>query len=283
MKASDPQRGANEGRLAGHVALVTGAGRGLGREVAVRLAGAGAAVAMAARTADELATTADAVTAAGGRSLPFAIDVSDGDAVRKMVTDVGRRLGPVDVLVANAAVVSPLGPAWETDPGEWWRTLEINLRGVFLCAHAVLPAMTTRTRGRIVNVVSQAGIYAGPFGSAYSTSKAAVIRLSEVLALEAGPHGVSVFAMERGWMTTAMADYLVNSDAGQRWIPRAAEYGRRAHVPIQRSADLVLELASGRADALSGRYLTVFDDLDALVSRAEQIREDDLHVMRLRT
>jgi NAD(P)-dependent dehydrogenase (short-subunit alcohol dehydrogenase family) len=256
------------------VAIVTGAGRGLGREVAVLLSAEGAAVAVAARSARELAATAETIEGAGGRALPVACDVSDPRAVAEMVSDVEGQLGPVDLLVADAGVVSPLGPVWETDPDEWWRTVEMNLRGVFLCAHAVLPAMTGRGRGRIVNVVSQAGIHAVPFGSAYSTSKATVIGLTEAIALEAGPGGVSIFAMEPGWMRTAMTDYLVNSDAGQRWTPRAAEYGMQAHVPIQRSAQLVVELASGRADGLSGRYLTVLDDLDDLVRDAERIRHE---------
>jgi NAD(P)-dependent dehydrogenase (short-subunit alcohol dehydrogenase family) len=278
-----PADGAAPAWVAGRAVIVTGGGRGLGRQIAVSLGAAGAAVAVVARSGDEVAATAEAVTAAGGRALSFALDVTDAQAVRRMVTDVERLLGPVDLLVANAAVVTPLGPAWEADAEEWWRTLEINLRGPYLCAHAVLPAMTARGGGRIVNVVSQAGLQPVPFGSAYCTSKAALIRLTEALAIEAGPHGVSVFAIEPGWVTTAMTGYLTRSEAGRRWIPGLSRMdGTPAHVSPTRAADLVLALASGQADSLSGRYLTVFDDLDGLVRRADQIHDDDLQTMRLR-
>jgi NAD(P)-dependent dehydrogenase (short-subunit alcohol dehydrogenase family) len=230
--AGDPAAGQH---VAGRVALVTGASRGLGREVAVRLAEAGAAVAIAARSADELAATARTITTAGGRALPFVVDVTDGGAVREVVDAVERKLGPVDLLVANAGVVAPLGPAWEIDAEEWWRALEINVRGVFLCAHAVLGAMTARRSGRVITLASGAGLQAWPFGSAYCTSKAAVIRLAEALAVEAEPYGVSVFALDPGWVTTAMTDYLLDSDAGRRWTPGCGQPDRKPHTRRRRA------------------------------------------------
>jgi NAD(P)-dependent dehydrogenase (short-subunit alcohol dehydrogenase family) len=136
------------------------------------------------------------------------VDVSDAGAVEDMVDAVELQAGPVDLLVNSAAVIWPLGPAWEVSPKEWWRLLEINLFGTFLCAHAVLPGMTRRGSGRIVNVGSGAGIQAPPFGSAYVASKAAAIRLSEELALETKDYGVAVFSIDPGWMSTAMTTYL---------------------------------------------------------------------------
>jgi NAD(P)-dependent dehydrogenase (short-subunit alcohol dehydrogenase family) len=146
------------GRLSGQVALVTGGGRGLGREVAHHLAAEGARVALAARSSDQVHATVESVQGTGGQAAGFAIDISDPTAVRAMMTAVESDFGTVDLLINNAAVIAPLGPAWEVDVEEWWRVFEINVYGAFVCAHAVLPAMISRGRGRIVNVSSGAGI-----------------------------------------------------------------------------------------------------------------------------
>lgn len=272
-----------ERKLVGRVAVVTGGGRGLGRELARRLAAEGAQVAVAARSADQLDETVQLIEDAGEHATAFTVDVSDAEAVQHMIAMVERDAGPVDLLVNNAAVISPLGPVWEVAAEEWWRLLEINLFGTFLCARAVLGGMTRRGHGRIVNVASGAGIESPPFLSAYVASKAAVIRLSEELATETERHGVAVFAIDPGWMSTSMTAYLADSDHGMRWTPSARLlFGTEAHVPPSRAADLVVTLATGQADRLTGRYLTVWDDMDDLVGRADDIRRDDLLRVRLR-
>jgi NAD(P)-dependent dehydrogenase (short-subunit alcohol dehydrogenase family) len=143
--------------------------------------------------------------------------------------------------------------------------------------------MTGRGRGRIVNVASGTGIESPPFISSYAVSKAAVIRLSEALAMESEPHGVAVFAIDPGFMSTAISDYLANSEDGIRWTPSARSmFGTEVHVRPSLAADLVVTLASGQADNLTGRYLTVWDDLDDLQARVDEIRHDDLLRVRLR-
>ena len=133
----------------------------------------------------------------------------------------------MDLLVNNAGLAGPIGPTWETDPDDWWRCLEVNLRGPMLCSRAVLPGMIARGGGRIVNVASGAGTFAIPYLGAYVTSKTALIRFTEILALETGQHGVKVFAIEPGTVRTAMAEYALESEEGQRWLPWFAEIFKR--------------------------------------------------------
>jgi NAD(P)-dependent dehydrogenase (short-subunit alcohol dehydrogenase family) len=130
--------------------------------------------------------------------------------------------------------------------------------------------MTARGHGRIINVASGAGVKAVPFGSAYCTSKAALIRLSQGLAMETAAYGVAVFAIDPGFMGTAMTHYLSHSEDGQRWTPWVPSvFGTNVHVPVESAAKLVVLLASGNADSLSGHYVTVFDDVEELARRAQ--------------
>jgi NADP-dependent 3-hydroxy acid dehydrogenase YdfG len=154
-------------RLDGTVCVITGGGRGIGRVLARSLADAGAAVGLIARSGDELAETVRLITAAGGRATAARADVTDEQAVAYAIYVLYRRLGPVDLLVNNAGVSGPFGDAWQVDASEWWRAVEINLRGVLLCSRAILPAMTARGAGRIVNITSEAGVYRWPQASAY--------------------------------------------------------------------------------------------------------------------
>src|SRR5256885_2364233 len=145
------------------VVLITGASRGIGRAAALEFVGAGARVALVARTAAGLDETLAAVRAAGGEGATFVADVSDEAAVGRAVAEVEGSLGPVNVLINNAGVGGPTGEMWQLEPSEWWQTVEVNLRGTFLCAHAVLPGMVERERGRVVNVVSNAGAHRWPY------------------------------------------------------------------------------------------------------------------------
>jgi NAD(P)-dependent dehydrogenase (short-subunit alcohol dehydrogenase family) len=283
--------------LRGQVALVTGGGRGLGRAFAQGLAEAGAAVAVLARTGDEVAETASLIAEEGGRAIALTADVTDRDAVERAVTETERQLGPIDLLVNNAGIVSGGLQRWavaEADPDRWWRVIEVNVRGPYLCARSVLPGMISRRRGRIVNLASAAGL--GPGGGGfYSLSKAAVIRFTDILAVETREFGISVFAIHPGNLRTPMNLELrrecetytpgpLSPQAHLRvttWIRE--HFDEIASVSMERPVRLVLLLASGGADALTGRYISVDDDLADLVRRAEEIQRNDLYVLRLRT
>lgn len=256
------------------VSLVTGAGRGIGRAIALRLSQEGP-VAITARSADQLDETAKL---ASGRMLAVPGDISDGGFVNRLMRQVAEALGDIGLLVNNAGTGGPFGPFWENDPEDWWRCQEVNLRGPMLCCREVLPGMIARKAGRIVNVVSGAGCQAFPDMSAYVASKTALIRFSEQLALEARPHGVSVFPLRPGLVRTAMAE---EARGRLPFIQKLFDDG--LEVAPEVVADLVATLASGRADALSGRVFSVSEDLEGIVRRAEEVRAQELYLLRMRT
>jgi NAD(P)-dependent dehydrogenase (short-subunit alcohol dehydrogenase family) len=269
--------------LAGQTALVTGAGRGLGRAMATHLARAGARVALVARSGADLDAVAAALRADGATALPLPADVTDAAAVERAVDAAESALGPLDLIVNNAGDGAVPGPIWEADPERWWRTFEVNLLGAFLGTRAALRRMVPRGRGRVVNVSSRAGNVAVPFASAYSTSKGALTRFTEIAAAEARPHGVAVFALEPGTVRTAMTEALLTSDAGRTWLPwyrDTFDAGRDASP--DEAAALVVRLARGDADALSGRFISRADDLYALVAEATALVRDERLVLRLR-
>ncbi|MGZ8376369.1 MAG: SDR family NAD(P)-dependent oxidoreductase [Gemmatirosa sp.] len=269
--------------LAGQVALVTGAGRGLGLAMATHLARAGARVALVARSRRELDAAADVLRAAGATALPVPADVTDQHAVERAVEEAESALGPLDLLVNNAGDGAVPGPVWEADPERWWRVFEVNLLGAFLGTRAALRRMVPRGCGRVVNVSSRAGNVAVPFASAYSTSKGALTRFTEIAAAEARPHGVQLFALEPGTVRTAMTEALLTSDAGRTWLPWYREtFDAGQDASPDEAAALVVRLARGDADALSGRFISRADDLDALVADAEAVVRGERMVLRMR-
>lgn len=268
--------------LAGHVAVVTGGGRGIGRAVAQALASAGAAVAVISRSEGELAETVNLIQRAGGRAAAFAADVTSIDAMRAVIRAAERALGPIDLLVNSAGAIKPFGPVWETDPSEWWRTMEVNVRGPLICSQLALPGMVARRRGRIVNVTSGAGTVSTPYYTSYVTSKAALIRLTECIALETKPYGIAVFAIAPGTVRTKMTEYSLDSSEGQTWLPWFRRiFDEHIDVPPERAAELILNLASGRADALSGRTVSIYDDFEMLIANAGRIEEQNLYALKL--
>ena len=187
--------------LKGQIAVVTGGGRGIGRAIALTLAAAGACTAVLARSQSEVAKTVAMIEEAGGRAQAFVADVTDAMAVGTTMVEIERALGPVDLLVNNAAKQGPMGPFCETDVDEWWRTMAVNLSCPMLCSRAVLPGMISRHTGRIVNIASSAAPIA--YFSSCVTSKTALIRFTETVANEIRPYGVSLFAVGPGTVRTA--------------------------------------------------------------------------------
>jgi NAD(P)-dependent dehydrogenase (short-subunit alcohol dehydrogenase family) len=233
------------GSLAGKVALVTGASRGLGRSVAGALAAQGARVAVLARSRERLQEVAREV---GG--LAVTADVSRRQEVEVAFAQVERELGPVDLLVNNAAILGPAEAVAEADPEGWAATYRVNVFGTMLCCRRALAGMIERRYGKIVNVSSGAALV--PIGgyTAYSSSKAAVIHLSVCLAEEVKPYGITVNSVGV-WAHTAMWDEQAR--APMPAVEQAMAQGWRP--TVEENLGAILFLASPASDRVTGQYL----------------------------
>jgi NAD(P)-dependent dehydrogenase (short-subunit alcohol dehydrogenase family) len=269
------------------VALITGGSRGLGKAYAQALAAKGARVAITARSEEELKTTAKEMVDAGGQAVAIPADVSDMAAVAQVITKVEQTFGPITLLINNAGQFRAFGTVDKVDATSWWQEVEINVRGPFLYTHSVLPRMRAQRNGRIINVVSAAGLQGLPTVSAYSVSKSALIRLTEILAMEVAHDGIRVFALHPGTVRTAMSSYAHDAPEVAHHAPQVQQWFRQlfaenADTPIERSVDLILRLAAGEGDPLSGCYIDVDDDLVELVKQHASGADPDHRVLRLK-
>jgi len=195
------------GGLAGQVALVTGAGRNIGRAIAIRLAEAGADVAVVGRTPAPLEETAAAIRALGRGALPFACEVSDGPAVAATVEKVIEKFGRIDILVNNAGVTRDR-LLLRMDEADWDDVMAVNLKGAFHFAKAAARQMVRQKRGRILNITSVIGQIGNAGQANYAASKAGLIGFTKSLAKELAPRGITVNAIAPGFIETAMTEGL---------------------------------------------------------------------------
>ena len=234
--------------LEGKVAIVTGAGRGLGRTMALALAHAGAAVVAAARTIGEIQETAEAICKLGRLGLAVPIDVTDSGAVNHLMARVVSELGSVDILVNNAGGEFGVSKAaTELADQEWARVVDANLTGTFYCARAAGQYMLERAWGRVINVTCIYGTRPGINHAAYAAAKGGVIQLTQALALEWARRGITVNALGIGWFE-GQRELLAHAEAPAR-LKRAIPALR-----LGRPGDVETALVYLASDA--SRYLT---------------------------
>jgi NAD(P)-dependent dehydrogenase (short-subunit alcohol dehydrogenase family) len=241
--------------LDGIVSIVTGAGRGLGKSIALALANAGSNVVVVSRTQEEIEQTAHEVSEFGRRTISVAADVSSSDDVTKMHERTLAEFGKIDVLFNNAGIAKRKRLIHESEE-EWDRMMAVNLKGLFLCCRAVLPTMIARNRGKIINTSSTSGVLGEVGHVSYCVSKAGVLMFTRALALEVCRHNITVNGIAPGWFKTPMTSPIHENEEHYSEI-----IGR---IPMGRMADpkeigpLAVFLASSASDFMTGE--TVFYD-----------------------
>jgi len=271
------------GELQGRVVLVTGGGRGIGREIALTCAARGAKVAVCARSKGEL-EQARAAIAGAARAAVLAVpaDVGVASQVTALVAQVEKELGPIDGVVCAAGILGPVG-SFEEQPLEAWEAaVQVNLFGSARVAHAVIPGMKRRGGGRIVFL---SGGGQGPLArrTAYVTSKGGIWRLAESLGAELAPAGIFVNAIAPGAVNTALFDEILRSGPeklGEKEYAAASKQREQGGTPPAKAAELASFLLSARSAGLYGKVLSAVWDDYASWKDLEAISRSDLYAMR---
>jgi len=266
MTQQEKPVGSNVGgqaRLQDRVALIVGAGRGIGETIALRFAAEGARLILAARTARELETVAEKIRSAGGTAHFATADVTASEQVTNLVKKTIETFGQIDILVNAAGTYGPIGRAWEIDAQEWANTFSVNLFGPFLLCQTVLPHMIRAGRGKIINFSGGGATSPLCRFSAYGVSKAAVVRFTETLAQELKEFNIQVNAIAPGAVDTKLQDSVLAAgekagDLLQR-IRRLRETGEGG-TPREVPAALAAFLASDDSGNLTGRLISAPND-----------------------
>jgi NAD(P)-dependent dehydrogenase (short-subunit alcohol dehydrogenase family) len=249
---------------AGDVVVVSGAGRGIGRVIALHFARAGARLVLAARSAAELDETRALVTDLGAEALVVQTDVTDQAQTERMAQAALTEFGALDVLVCNSGIAGPTAPLWETDLEQWRQTFAVNVEGVFLCCRAALPAMLERGTGKVIVIGSMTGKRALHGRTPYAASKTALIGLVRTLAWEVGESGIRVNLISPGAVNGPRIEGVVAAQAQALGITEAEARARFTSAsPLGRliEADDVAEtvrfLASPAAAGITGEDVNV--------------------------
>jgi 2-deoxy-D-gluconate 3-dehydrogenase len=240
--------------LSGRVAIVTGGNGGIGRAIALGLAGAGAAVAILGRNADKSRAVVAEIEAAGGRAVAVEVDVADRARLQPAIAAAEGALGPVDILVNNAGTALIKG-VLELTPEEWDRVIEVNLTACFLLARIAAQSMLARRGGKIINNASEYAVFGSAMVPSYSASKGGVLQFTKSLAIELASHNIQVNSITPGWIETDMTQPIRNTPVDEHILSRtpAGRWGRP-----EDCAGAAIFLASAASDFVTGS--TIFVD-----------------------
>jgi len=247
--------------LAGQVCIVSGAGQGLGRTVALEMVAEGASVVLLERNPATLRAVAAEIAAAGGVARPFELDVTDYDSYRTAIQGVIKEFGKIDVLVNNAAINPPARTILQDTLEDWRRTIAINLESVYMGSKLVAPYMVERKSGRIIHIASIQGFASSGEVGAYNAAKGGVITLTKSMAVELGPYNILVNAVAPGFMSTPMS---VINGVNETETPEFIEwYVKKGKIPLRRTgypedvSGTVIFLASQYCRYMTGQLLVV--------------------------
>jgi NAD(P)-dependent dehydrogenase (short-subunit alcohol dehydrogenase family) len=245
----------NQISLVGRVALITGGGRGIGKAIAVAFAQAGADIVVTSRTLSQLEETSEKILKIGRRALPVITDVSKSDQVKNLIEKLLKEFGRIDILVNNAGISPFTVPIEDLREDGWDKIINTNLKGIFLCTQTAGREMIKQKQGRIINMTSIGGIVGFPGQAAYCVSKAGIIMLTKMFALEWGKYNINVNAIGPGMVETELTEkYLENKDLVAERLKRTP-LGR-----FSKPWDIVggaLFLASNLSDYMTGQTLFI--------------------------
>jgi len=273
-----------DGLLKNQVAIVTGAGRGIGRAIALAFAKEGARLILAARTERELKETARACEGAGGKALAVTADVSKLDQVERLTAAAIQEAGHVDILVNSAGIYGPIGPTAEIDTSLWIRAAEVNFFGPFYLCQTLIPHLIQRKQGKIILLGGGGATTPLPNFSSYAATKAGVVRLADTLAEELKTYNVQVNVIAPGLVDTRLQDEVLaaGSRAGSLFekIKQARETGTGAVSP-EIAASLAVFLASPASGKLTGKLIAApYDPWREWAGKAEELNATPLYTIR---
>ena len=266
------------------VAIITGSSIGIGKAIAIAYAKEGARLVLTSRTKSELELTKQEIANISNTKVEIlSADVSDSEAVAALVNFTLKKFGNIDILVNCAGIYGPIGLVTEIDSTKWLETVKINLFGTFLCMQAVLPVMMRNKKGKIVNMSGGGGASPLPRFSAYGTSKAGVIRLTETVANEVKDYQIDINAIAPGAVNTRLLDEALaaGESAGKDMLAKSIKQKQEGGVPPEKVAELAVFLASAKSDGISGRLISLlWDDWQKMPHHLGEIMDSDLYTMR---
>lgn len=270
-------------QLKDKVSIITGGSGGIGKSIAKAFVREGAHLVLASRTTSELEASKREI-----ENLPeatveiFPADVSQAKQVKDLIDFTMERFTTIDVLVNCAGVLGPVGLSSEVDAKKWLETVEINLFGTFLCIKAVLPVMMEKKKGKIINFSGGGAVSPRPRFSAYSASKAAVVRLTETLAREVSEYSIDINAIAPGAVNTRLLDEVLKAgEAAGEELAKAIKQKQQGGTLPEEAAELAVFLASSKSDGLTGRLISaVWDDWQHIPEHLAEITSSDIFTMR---